>query len=69
MAEKISYADAFNELQAIVAEIEAGEITVDVLSDKVRRATKLIGICQKKLTTTEEDVNTILKELEEKEKF
>lgn len=69
MSEKITYTDAFDELQTIVAEIETGEITVDILSTKVRRATKLIGICQKKLSTTEENVNTILKELEEKEKF
>jgi len=65
MSEKISYTDAFNELQTIVSEIEEGDISVDVLSEKVRRATMLIGVCRKKLTTTEEDVNTILKELEE----
>ncbi len=65
MSEEISYTDAFEELQTIVSEIEKGEITVDVLSEKVKRATKLIGICQHKLTATEEDVNTILKELEE----
>ncbi len=64
MSEEISYTDAFNELQSIVSEIEEGEISVDILSEKVKKATKLIGICQKKLTTTEEDVNTILEELE-----
>ncbi len=64
MSEEISYTAAFNELQTIVSEIEEGEISVDVLSEKVKRAMELIGICQKKLTTTEEDVNTILKELE-----
>lgn len=67
MSEKISYTDAFNELQNIVSEIENEDISVDVLSEKVRRATKLIGICKTKLTATEEDVNTILKELEEGE--
>lgn len=69
MSKKISYTEAFEELQAIVAEIETGAITVDVLSEKVKRATELIGICQDKLTTTEEDVNTVLKELEKKESF
>lgn len=67
MNENVSYTDAFNELQTIVSEIEEGEITVDVLADKVKRATRLIQICKTKLTTTEEDVNTILKELESKE--
>ncbi len=64
MSEEISYTQAFKDLQTIVSEIEEGEITVDVLSEKVKRATKLIDICQKKLTATEEDVNTILRELE-----
>jgi len=65
MSEKINYSEAFEELQLIVTEIENGEISVDELSEKVKRATELIAICKKKLTTTEEDVNRILKELEE----
>ena len=47
--------------------MEDGEITVDELSIKVKRATELIKICKNKLTSTEEDVNMILKELEAKE--
>lgn len=62
------YTAAFNELQSIVAEIEAGEISVDELSEKVKRATLLIKICKLKISTTEEDVNQILKELEDDEK-
>ena len=60
----INYARAFEELQAIVTEIELGQITVDILSDKVKRASELIAICKTKLSSTEEDVNQILKELE-----
>lgn len=67
MSDEISYTEAFNELQAIVSEIEEGEISVDELSAKVKRATQLIKICKGKLSATEEDVNTILKELDEKE--
>jgi exodeoxyribonuclease VII small subunit len=64
MSEEINYTDAFNELQGIVTEIENGDISVDELSEKVKRAAHLIAICKSKLTKTEEDVNTILKELE-----
>ncbi|NMH27291.1 exodeoxyribonuclease VII small subunit [Flavobacterium silvaticum] len=64
MEKNNSYTKAFEELQQIVTEIERGEISVDELSEKVKRATELIKICKAKLTTTEEDVNTILKELE-----
>ncbi|HLW32059.1 MAG TPA: exodeoxyribonuclease VII small subunit [Aequorivita sp.] len=64
MSETIKYTEAFEELQNIVLEIEQGEISVDVLSEKVKRAAALIKICKRKLTTTEEDVNQILKELD-----
>lgn len=65
MEKEINYTDAFNELQQIVGDIEEGEISVDELSIKVKRAAELIKICKNKLTATEEDVNQILKELEE----
>ncbi|MDZ4713800.1 MAG: exodeoxyribonuclease VII small subunit [bacterium] len=64
MSDKINYTEAFEELQGIVTEIEGGEISVDELSEKVKRAAQLIKICKAKLTTTEEDVNKILKELD-----
>jgi exodeoxyribonuclease VII small subunit len=63
MSENLSYTAAFEELQKIVSEIEQGTISVDELSEKVKRATHLIKICKAKLTSTEEDVNTILNEL------
>ncbi len=65
MKDKINYTEAFEELQTIVSEIEDGEISVDELSEKVKRAAFLIKICKSKLTSTEEDVNKILKELDE----
>jgi exodeoxyribonuclease VII small subunit len=64
MNEKPNYTEAFEELQEIVSEIEQGEISVDELADKVKRATLLIKICKDKLKTTEEDVSKILKELD-----
>lgn len=64
MNHELSYTEAFEELQQIVTEMEQGEITVDELSEKVKRAAQLIKICKQKLTTTEQDVNAILKELD-----
>lgn len=64
MSEKIMYSDAYDELQEIVGDIEDGEISVDELGVKVKRASELIKLCQSKLKTTEEDVNVILKEIE-----
>jgi len=64
MSLSLTYTAAFEELQTIVAEIEDGEITVDELSDKVKRAALLIKVCKSKLTETEADVNKILEDLD-----
>ena len=61
---KTNYTAAFEELQMIVRDIESGDIGVDELSEKVKRASVLIAICKEKLFKTEDDVNQILKELE-----
>lgn len=65
MSEELKYTDAFEELQTIVREIEEGEISIDDLSQKVKRAATLIKICKTKLSQTEEDVQAILRELDE----
>lgn len=65
MSKQPDYTEAFEELQQIVSDIEEGEITVDELSAKVKRASELIRICKKKLTTVENDVNRVLEDLEE----
>lgn len=64
MSEETNYVKAFEELREIVAHLEQGEIPVDELSEKVKRATKLIRICKEKLASTEKDVSEILKELD-----
>jgi len=64
MNDNVNYTDAFEELQEIVSQIEEGEISVDELSEKVKRAAQLIKVCKMKLATTEEDVNKILEELD-----
>jgi exodeoxyribonuclease VII small subunit len=61
----MKYTEAFEELQGIVKDMESGDISVDDLSVKVKRAAELIKVCKAKLTATEEDVNQILKELED----
>jgi exodeoxyribonuclease VII small subunit len=65
MEKQISYTDAIRELETIVSEIEQGEITIDILSEKVKRASELIKICKSKLTSTEEDVGKILEDLKD----
>jgi exodeoxyribonuclease VII small subunit len=65
MTKETRYEAAFTELQEIVTALEEGDISVDELSEKIKRAVELIRICRKKLATTEQDVSRILKELGE----
>jgi exodeoxyribonuclease VII small subunit len=65
MTKTPDYTHAFKELIEIVNDIEKGDITVDALSDKVKRAAELIAICKQKLRATELDVRNILQELDE----
>lgn len=61
--ETYTYTQAFEELQQIVREIERGEILIDELSEKVKRAKTLIEICKSKLSGTEADVGKLLANL------
>lgn len=60
-----SYNDAIEKLRCIVAEIEAGELDVDILSAKVAEASRLVDLCKEKLFKADEEVKNILENLEE----
>ncbi len=64
---KQNYTEAIEELENIVAEIENEDISVDELSAKVKRAAELIRICKNVLYKTEEEVNALLKEMQDEE--
>lgn len=58
--ETITYTEAFSELQQIVQEMENADISVDELSDKIKRCTMLIKLCKDKLTKTEAEIARIM---------
>jgi exodeoxyribonuclease VII small subunit len=62
---KLSYSDAMKEIEEILKYIESQEIDVDILVEKVKRATELIRFCKNKLRTAEEELQKTLIELEE----
>ncbi|WP_233522397.1 exodeoxyribonuclease VII small subunit [Chitinophaga silvatica] len=64
MNEELTYESAYTELQLIASEIENEEVSVDLLSEKVKRAAILIAFCQQKLRATESEVNNIIKQME-----
>ncbi len=64
MAKKeFSFSEAVVEIEDILKQIESGELDVDKLAIEVKRASELIRQCQKKLRTTEEEINSIFKDL------
>lgn len=54
-----NYQQAIEELQEIVAKIEANEVSIDDLSVQMKRAATLIEFCQKKLRGTEADMEQL----------
>ncbi|MBM3420685.1 MAG: exodeoxyribonuclease VII small subunit [Bacteroidetes bacterium] len=59
---EMKFSDAMKEVEAILGKMERGEMDIDELSTGVRRATELIRFCQKKLRTTEEEIESIFRE-------
>ncbi len=65
MEKNLTYEAAYNELALIAKEIENETVSVDVLAQKVKRASELITFCQTKLKNTEAEVNKIITQMEE----
>ena len=63
MESKETYNEAIEKLRLIVEDIERGELDVDILSEKVKEATRLIKLCKEKLFKADEEVKKILEEL------
>ncbi len=61
---KLTYSSAITELEAIVQDIESGEIDVDVLTSKVKRASELIKFCKDSLRNTQKEVEKTLVDIE-----
>lgn len=61
--EKLTFTAAKKELEVIVKAIESGELDVDILTEKVKRASDLIAFCKEKLTKTENELQKILDDI------
>lgn len=64
MEANLTYEAAYKELAQIAKEIENETVSVDVLAQKVKRASELITFCQTKLKSTEAEVNKIIAQME-----
>ena len=62
---KLTYKEAMAEIEDIVTKLENNQLDVDELSGKVKRVSELIAFCKYKLHETEEEVEKILKTIED----
>ena len=60
----IGYADAMAELGEILDELERDDLDVDVLAERVKRASELIKLCRTRIARAQADVDKIVTDLE-----
>jgi len=66
MEKELTYEEAYKELRQLTSEIENETVSVDVLAEKVKRASFLIAFCQEKLRSTEKEVTNIINQMNQK---
>jgi len=57
---EIDYATAVDELDAILVELEDDALNVDILADRVHRASELITFCRERITAAKTEVEQIV---------
>ncbi len=58
-----SYTQAVAEVDAILADLERDDLDVDLLAEKVRRATELLTWCRSRITATTDEVTQAIEGL------
>lgn len=64
MKTNMKYEEAMQELELIVNEMETDKLDMDVLLTKLKRAQTLVKLCRNKLTKTDAEIKSILKQEE-----
>ena len=60
----LGYADALGELERILAELEASDVDVDQLADRVARATELIALCRDRIGDARLRIDQVIADLD-----
>ncbi len=61
--DNLGYSDAMRELEGILAELEADDVDVDHLAERVARAAALIELCRGRIEAAHIDVSKIVTDL------
>ncbi len=64
-ASEPGYGEAMAELDAILTELEGDELDVDVLAERVQRASELLKVCRARIVRAQQDVDRIVADLDE----
>ena len=59
-----TYGEALAELEAILAKLEADDLDVDALAERVARAAELIKLCRDRIGATRLEVERVVTDLE-----
>ena len=59
-----TYTQSLAELEKILAELRSDACDVDTLAARTRRAVELLKFCRQRLTTTEDELRSILTSLQ-----
>lgn len=63
--QKLTYSEATAELEKILAELENNtEVNMDIISEKVKRASELLDFCKKQLHELDKDIEKMMNELD-----
>ena len=60
-----TFGAAVDEIETILARLEREEVDIDDLAAEVRRAVELIGLCRRKLASTELEVRAYVDSLQQ----
>lgn len=58
------YARALAELEKILSELEASDVDVDKLADRVARATELIAVCRRRIGAARLRIDEVIRDLD-----
>jgi exodeoxyribonuclease VII small subunit len=58
------YAQALDELDAILRELEGSDVDVDRLADRVARATELIAVCRQRIGAARLRIDDVIADLD-----
>lgn len=62
--QELTYTQAMQQLEAIVANLQDPNCDIDLLRDYTKQALELLKFCKTRLTQTDQDLAQLLQELE-----